>query len=244
MKKLYDKNPLAFALIWIGIYCAVQSLGNLISDRIGIHESANAVLALIQTVFMICWLRRYRLMKSFGLNKPVQSAKRMLYYLPLVLICTRNLWNGAVVNLAPAALCFHVVLMCCVGFLEELIFRGFLFEAMAKSSLKAAILVSSLTFGAGHIVNLFNGSGMDVTEVLIQIVMAVAMGFLFVMIYLRSGSLIPCMAAHAAVNISSAFMNKEGLTLQRTLIQHGIMLAVILIYLLILSGTAPVRRKE
>ena len=244
MKKIYDKNALTFALVWIGIYCVVQSLGNSLSDQIGIYESANAVLALVQAVFLLCWLRKYGLMNVFGLCRPVQSGKRMLCYIPLVLICTRNLWNGFSVNLAPAALCFHIVLMLCVGFLEELIFRGFLFEAMAKTGLKSAILVSSLTFGIGHILNLFNGRGMDLTEVLIQIVMAVAIGFLFVMIYLRCGSLLPCMAAHAVINITSAFQNKEGLTLQTALIQDGILLVLILAYLLILSRTAPVQRKE
>lgn len=243
MKKIYDKNPLTFALIWIGIYCVVQSLGNLISDKIGIYESANAVLSLIQTVFLFCWLRRYGLFEAFGLKRPMQPGKRMLFYLPLVLICSRNLWNGVAVNLDSTGLCCHIVLMICVGFLEELIFRGFLFEAMAKSNLKSAVLVSSLTFGLGHIVNLFNGRGMELVEVLIQIVMAVALGFLFVMIYLRGGSLIPCIIAHAAINISSAFMNQEGLTLQLSLAEHGIMMVLILGYVLILSKTAPVRRK-
>ena len=244
MKKQYDKNPLTFALIWIGIYCAVQSLGNMISDRIGIYESANAVLAAVQSVFLLLWLHRYGLMKVFGLKNPTQSGKRMLFYIPLILICTRNLWNGWSMNLKPAELCFHIMLMLSVGFLEELIFRGFLFEAMAKDNLKSAVIVSSITFGLGHILNLFNGRGMNLTEVLIQIVMAVATGFLFVMIYLRSGSLIPCIAAHAFINISTAFASQNGQAMQTDLIQHGLMLLIILVYLLILSKTAPIQRKQ
>ena len=243
MKKTYDKNPMTFALIWISIYCVLQSLGNIISNKIGVYESANAVLAAAQTVFLLLWLRKYDLMKAFGLNKPTQSGKRMLFYIPLVLICTRNLWNGCSINLKPAELCFHIVLMFCVGFLEELIFRGFLFEAMAKDNMKYAVLVSSITFGIGHILNLFNGRGMDFTEVLIQVVMAVAMGFLLVMVYLRSGSLIPCITSHALINISSAFSNNSGLTLKITLLEHGLMLAVIIAYLLVLSRTAPIKRK-
>ena len=244
MKKTYDKNPLTFALIWIGIYCVVQSLGNMISAEIGIYESANAVFSAAQTVFLLLWLHKYDLMKAFGLNKPTQSGKRMLFYIPLILICTRDLWNGFRMNLKPTELCFHIVLMICVGFMEELIFRGFLFEAMAKDNMKSAIAVSSITFGLGHILNLFNGRGMDFSAVFIQIVMAVAMGFLFVMVYLRSGSIIPCMAAHAFINISSAFSNESGLSLNTVLLQHGLMLVIILGYLLILSKTAPVQREN
>ena len=240
MKKVYDKNPLAFALIWIGIYCAVQSLGNMISSKIGIYESANAVLAAAQTVFLLLWLHKYDLWKAFGLNKPTQSGKRMLFYIPLILICTRDLWNGFSMKPKPAGLCVHIILMICVGFLEELIFRGFLFEAMAKDGMKSAVLVSSLTFGLGHIINLFNGRGMDRTQVLIQIVLAAAMGFLFVMVYLRSGSIIPCMAAHAFINISTAFSDRHDPAVQTDLLLHGLMLVIIFVYLLILSKTAPI----
>ena len=243
MKKTYDKNPLTFALIWVGIYCVVQSLGNMISSKIGIYESANAVLAAVQTVFLLLWLHKYDLTKAFGLNKPTQSGKRMLFYIPLVLICSRHLWNGFHMNLEPAELCCHIILMICVGFLEELIFRGFLFEAMAKDNMKSAIVVSSITFGIGHILNLFNGRGMDFIAVLIQIIMAVAMGFLLVMVYLRSGSIIPCMITHAAFNITSAFSNEQGLPMQTNLLQNGLLIVIILAYMLVLSKTAPMKRK-
>lgn len=52
----------------------------------------------------------------------------------------------------------YVLSMLCVGFIEELIFRGFLFKAMAKDGIKSAIIVSSITFGLGHIINLVNGA--------------------------------------------------------------------------------------
>ena len=240
MKKTYDRNPLVFALIWIGIYCVVQSLGNMISSKIGVYKSANAVLAVAQAVILLLWLHKYGLMKAFGLNKPTQSGGKMLFYLPLVLICTRNLWNGWSMNLKPAELCFHIILMICVGFLEELLFRGFLFESLAKDNMASAIAVSSITFGIGHILNLFNGSGMDFMAVLVQIVMAIAIGFLLVMVYLRSGSIIPCMITHAVINITSAFANEQ--LMQVNFLQDGILIVIIIAYLLILSKTAPMKR--
>ena len=64
--------------------------------------------------------------------------------------------------------------MLCVGFLEEVIFRGLLFQAIAKDNIKSAVIISSVTFGIGHIINLFNGSGMDLVNNLCQIVFAFA----------------------------------------------------------------------
>ena len=233
MDNLYRKNHENFALIWIGIYCLVQSLANGLSAKIGVPKSANAVLALIQSGYLLWWLRKNGLTKQFRLNFPTQSAGKMLFYLPLLLISTSNLWLGLRMALTPAALGIHILLMLAVGFLEELIFRGFLFEALREKSLKTAVLVSSLTFGVGHLVNFFNGSGMSFGEVLFQIVFAALFGFLFVMVYLRSGSLIPCILSHQAVNILSAFANRQA-SRQAHFIVNAMEVTVVLFYLAVL----------
>lgn len=80
--------------------------------------------------------------------------------------------------------------MLCVGFLEEVIFRGLLFKAIAKDNIKPAVVISSVTFGVGHIINLFNGSGMALVSNLCQIVFAIAVGFLLVTIFYRGGILL------------------------------------------------------
>jgi len=90
-----------------------------------------------------------------------------------------------------------------VGFLEEIIFRGFLFKMMAKDNIKSAIIVSSLTFGIGHIVNLLNGASFIPT--LIQICYAVSFGFLFVTILIKGKSLWPCIIAHIVINSLGIF---------------------------------------
>ena len=233
MIRLYQKDPMGFALTWIGIYCVIQSLANGISAKIGIPRSANAVLALAQSGCMLWWLHKHGLMKTFHLNKPTRSAEHMLFYLPLILISTSNLWLGIRWNLTPSALGVHILLMLCVGFLEELIFRGFLFEALREKSLKTAVIVSSLTFGAGHIVNLLNGSGMSAGKVLFQIGFAALIGFLFVLVSLRSGSLIPCILSHQAINILSAFANTQA-SQRASFLADGIEFSVILLYLAVL----------
>lgn len=93
--------------------------------------------------------------------------------------------------------------MICVGFLEEIIFRGFLFKMMQKDNENLAIIVSSLTFGIGHIINLLHGASLIPT--LIQICYAIAIGFLFVTIFQKGKSLWPCIIAHIVVNSLSIF---------------------------------------
>lgn len=47
-----------------------------------------------------------------------------------------------------------VITMAIVGYVEEIIFRGLLYKAIEKDNVKQAIIISAVTFGAGHIVNL------------------------------------------------------------------------------------------
>ena len=116
--------------------------------------------------------------------------------------------------------------MFCVGFLEEMIFRGFLFKAMAENGVKSAIIVSSITFGFGHIVNLINGSGTELLPNILQIIYAVAVGFTFVMIYYKTKSLLPCIITHSVFNALSAFSNEGVMTPQRQIIS-GLLIAII-----------------
>ena len=68
-----------------------------------------------------------------------------------------------------------------------------------------AIVISSITFGIGHIVNLFNASGMDLVLVIGQIVFAVGVGFMLVEVMLKSGSMWPCIIFHIVNNALSTF---------------------------------------
>ena len=130
--------------------------------------------------------------------------------------------------------------MCCVGFLEEIIFRGLLFRAMEKDNLRTAVIVSSLTFGLGHIVNLVNGSGRDAVSSLIQIVFAVLVGFVMVLIFLRGKSLVPCILFHSLNNALKVF-SAEGSLDPRTEIALNLALIVVVLggYSLYLLKTFP-----
>ena len=169
MKKLYEKNELTFALVWIAVYCILQSLANPLNEIIGIGYAASAVFALLQTIVLFAFIRKNRLQTRYGLCRSSVPARRFLYYVPLLVLASGNLWNGAAVNYTlPETVC-RVICMLCVGFLEEVIFRGFLFAAIAKNNVRSAVVISSVTFGIGHLINLFNGSGMELVHNLCQI---------------------------------------------------------------------------
>ncbi len=205
MDRLYQKSQIWFAVFWIIIYVLGTSVADTVSKTVGIEKSITLVYLLILSAFALFWLGKKGLFARYGLCRPRLRAKKMLYYIPLVILASCNLWFGVTMNFGVTETVLYIGSMLLVGFLEELIFRGFLFEAMRKDGLKAAVIVSSLTFGIGHIVNLFNGSGAELLPNLCQVFYAVAAGFVFVIIFYKTGSLLPCIATHSVLNALSAF---------------------------------------
>ena len=244
MKKLYEINELSFAIVWIVIYCVLQSLANPLNKMIGVEYAASAAFCIVQAIVLFVFILKNGLHKKYGLCLSPVPARRFLYYVPLVILASGNLWNGVAVDYAPVDAVCRIVCMLCVGFLEEVIFRGLLFVAIAKNNIRSAVIISSVTFGVGHIINLFNGSGMDLVSNLCQIVFAVAVGFLLVTIFYRGKSLIPCIVVHSAINTLGTFANDAGLTAKMHLLHLGILIIITVAYTLILTKTLPKNSKE
>ena len=226
LKKLYEKSEIGFAVAWIIAYVVIVSTADNISADLGIEKVVTLPILIALSAILYFFVKKNDLTEKYGLCKSQMPAGKMLYYAPLLVLLTANLWYGVAMNLSPLETVLYVLSMFCVGFLEEMIFRGLLFQAMVKNGVRAAIIVSSVTFGIGHIVNLINGSGAELLPNLLQVVYAIAIGFAFVMIYCRTKSLMPCILTHSVFNGLSAFANEVAMTPQREIVS-GILLAVI-----------------
>ncbi len=205
LKKLYDKSKIWFAVLFIILYCVLFSLGDYFSTLVGTQKLFTFDVGLIITLILLSFLKKYGLFEEYGLCKPKSSIKSMIFYLPILVMLSVNLWGGVTLNYSVTESVLCVLSMFLVGFLEEIIFRGLLFNAMKTSSIKWAVIVSSVTFGIGHIINLFNGSNADLIPNLLQVVYATTAGFMFVTIYLKSKSLIVCIVSHGLFNALSVF---------------------------------------
>ena len=226
LKNQYEKSEIRFAVAWIIAYVVLASTGDNISADLGIDKIVTLPILIAMSAILYFFVRKNGLTEKYGLCKPRLPAAKMLYYIPLLLLLTANLWYGVALNQSPLETVLYILAMFCVGFLEEMIFRGLLFRAMAREGVKTAMIVSSVTFGIGHIVNLFNGSGAELLPNLLQVMYAVAIGFAFVMIYCRTKSLMPCIIVHGVFNGLSAFANEAAMTPQRQILS-GVLLTVI-----------------
>lgn len=200
LKKLYDKSQILFAVSWIIAYCLLMSIADVLSSELGTARILSLPVGILLSAALLIFLKKHDLFGNYGLCMPKASARSMLWYIPVLLMLTANLWHGAALSRGALDTVLYVESMLCVGFLEEMIFRGLLFGAMRKNGFRSAVIVSSLTFGVGHIINLINGSGADLIPNLLQVIYATAAGFMFVMIYCRTESLLVCIAAHGLFN--------------------------------------------
>lgn len=238
MKKLYEKSEIWFAVVWIIIYVIGSSIADSVSAELGVEKSATLLFQAFLFVLMLGFIGENSLTEYYGLCRGKYPAKKLLYYIPLALIASVNMWFGVRMNLSAGETACYVGSMLLVGFLEEIIFRGFLFKAMSRDNVRTALIVSAVTFGIGHIVNLFNGSGADLTSNLCQVIYAVAVGFLFVTMFYRGGSLWPCIITHSVLNSLSVFSNEAAA--ERYLIPVSAALTLIsLTYCLVLTKTLP-----
>ena len=239
MNKFYNKTQLGFAIFWIVIYIVLASVGDSISALLKVEKSITSIVLLIMGIILLIWIIRNKYAEKFGLCMPKYKAKYYLYYIPLLIMISINLWLGVNLNYTVLETILYIVSMICVGFLEEIVFRGLLFTAMAKDNLVVAIIVSSITFGIGHIINLFTGGGVGIVANICQVFYAMAAGFLFVIIFYRGGSLIPCIITHGLFNALSCFMNYSILTPTIDIIMSIILIVLNIGYALILLKIFP-----
>ena len=203
MKKLFQKDETWFAVIWILIYVLGFGNADSLSESIGIPKLITVLVGLVLTAILWGFIRKNKLSQYWGLCKFHGNPKDFLWFLPLIALSSINFWNGVTLNAAPVETVLYILSMCFVGILEEVIFRGMLFKGMCKGNIKVAILVSSLTFGVGHIVNLLLGE--PVFDTLLQLVYASAIGFCYTAVFYTGGSILPCIASHIFVNSTSIF---------------------------------------
>ena len=123
MLKLYEKNEILFAVLWILLYCFVSIP---IRGNFG-DESIWMLLALfLIAVGITVFVKRHHLEEKYGLDRWPKNNKRFLFFIPVWILVTGNLWGGFGMAYSGMAQVFAVLSMLLIGYIEEVIFRGFL----------------------------------------------------------------------------------------------------------------------
>lgn len=209
MRTLQDTKPIWHALIWIAGYIAIVNIGDAVSEAVGIASSGTALLLVAYSLGLLWYLRAGNRTRFYGLRRAEPGTMRLTaFYLPLFALTFYQYGKGLNSDLDTQAIAIACILMIGVGFVEELVFRGFLFQAiLAKKTVLRAIYLSGITFGFGHIVNLMRGySGSDQ---LIQLGAAIVIGIALGYVVAITRSILPGVLFHILFNISGALTNHD-----------------------------------
>lgn len=209
MRKLQDTKPIWHAMIWIAIYIVAVNVGDALSELFGVPNSATVLVLVALSAALLLYLRGGDRLAFYGVRRPRPGTMRStLYFAPLFAIAFLQYVKGVDSRLDLRDILLACALMLAVGFVEELLFRGFLFRAiLAKKNLTRAIIISGVTFGVGHVVNILRGYSL--AEQLVQVVAAIVIGIALAYCVALTGSILPGVAFHALFNISGALTTHD-----------------------------------
>lgn len=227
--RLYEKRPILHAIIWLFVYIVIAYAGNYLPQITSVDNLANGILLLVLSVVLFFYIRKNNLLSYYGFTKlKYENAKRADFYLPFLLLIILNGITGINRELGTAQILSIFLNMACVGFLEEVIFRGFLYKSiLAKVNVKKAIFISGIAFGMLHIINIFQGcSG---AELIMQVSGAVVIGIMLTVIVEITGNILPGIVFHFLFDAVS-FISKGTTTHMGTMIYLIAMNIITIIY--------------
>jgi uncharacterized protein len=132
-----------------------------------------------------------------------------LSWLPMVYILAA-LTFATLIGLPPATVLLFIAMNSLLaGFSEELMFRGALLQSFRHvTTIWTAVLLTSITFGAIHSLNVFITG--DLKAALIQSSAAFLSGLMFIALRLRTGSLWPPIMVHALWDFATFTLGAAG----------------------------------
>lgn len=206
MNRLLKKNAILHAIAWIGIYIGCVNVFDILSESVGVINLITSIGLTGLSILLVIYLVKQNKLDELGLKHVNKlDYKKMLYFIPLVILAISQFVGELNTSLEISQILIFGLLMINVGFIEEVIFRGLLFKAIKdKSGFVRAILISGITFGLGHIVNLMRG--MAVENQIEQIILAIVIGILLALIVEITQSLLPGIIFHILFNFSSTIM--------------------------------------
>lgn len=179
--------------------------------------------------------------------KPFElSAKsRFLWMIPAFLIAVNNFpWISAVLSPpteSPKAVKIAGSLFICMlcALFEEMLFRRIVlsdflkkYENTQNRELKA-IFLSSVLFGAYHLINIFYGA--SVPQTILQFFYTVPIGAMMCLVYLVSGKLVFCVLIHGIYSFAGDLVSVIGIKDQwntpEVILTAAVSFAVFVIYL-------------
>ena len=121
MKKLYEKNELTFALVWIGLYVVVMNIAlqfcggfDDLASKTALQVLVPVICICVLAVISTVWIIQNGLSGKYGLCRFKGTGRHFLYFIPMIIMSCVNLKNGLGLN-APGAVVLLMMVNLAVG---------------------------------------------------------------------------------------------------------------------------------
>ncbi|CAH1223340.1 hypothetical protein PAECIP111891_05500 [Paenibacillus allorhizoplanae] len=169
----------------------VQSLGD--TGIMVAQGCAFIIMAMAVTLYM---RKKDRTMAIFGFKRLAGGDnKAALYYVPLcIIVFVQPVIGGLNFELSLGKVVLIVLFSLVVGYTEESIFRGIIWERLKDKGSLFYILFSSIFFGILHMANALNGR--DWLSILLQIINAFLIGLILALLIEMTARILPLIIFH------------------------------------------------
>ena len=208
-------------IIIISLLCLITVLSELICLPITSDKTYNRLICNLLPPFFggIAVILLCKLTDSKIFGKP----QNLMYLIPCVIIAIDNFPFAAyfagkmqLIYTRPIHFLLFGAYCLCVGVFEEIIFRYFLFSALAsrfernKRGLLKTFIITSLIFGEAHLLNILSGDGIATT--FLQAGYCVLTGGLFAFVFIKTKNILCAAGIHAIYNFCGLlFTSNVGL---------------------------------
>lgn len=240
-----EGHPYWFAVILTASIIAVQLAVSAVV-RVTLPHTTQFQLALIDetalSLVAAVLLTRMHWWGSVGFRPVRRPGDLWLFWAPVILVVS-NL-AGAAMGIRSTAFSEFIVFFALAGlagFAEESFFRGLMLRALMPKGVWRAAIVSSVFFGLLHGLNILSGG--DPQAVFIQIGIALAVGFVYATLVVRTGVIWPLVILHGLTDLAGFIAIQQVVpTSPRSL--PGFIVALVFVAGFIVYGAMLLRKAE
>lgn len=198
MKSFAVRHPVLFSILAILVYdFGMQAFFALVGD---LHLSAMGKTLTVQGVFCVfiaALIASWRWWRDAGFSRPVKG-RAIIAYAPWLLLLILMLADVKTSGSSLGGIAGFAVFALMIGFAEESLCRGISLRALLPKGQIRAALLSSLIFGAAHLLNMLYGH--DPAATAVQAVYSTFIGIGFAGPRLYSGTIWPAVVIHALID--------------------------------------------
>ncbi|OME68900.1 CAAX protease family protein [Paenibacillus odorifer] len=126
------------------------------------------------------------------------SSGKWIYYAPLAVVLITISFKGFR-EISTSEVLFFIFFTLLVAFVEESIYRGLIFKTLLTKGAKTAVITSSILFSITHLLNALSGT--DMTQILLQLVYSLLIGFVLTLLMLKNNNILPLILFHFVHNL-------------------------------------------